>query len=110
MYANTPTQQKKQGASQIYRRVLHPYLDKYEGEIDHGLEEMRAGATRKIQSLGVSAASEIAKAVTRQGSTAVSFVSLSVDVEVFLLECSLDYFPCEPHAELLWLLVFYWRM
>ncbi|CAM9331498.1 unnamed protein product [Ectocarpus sp. 4 AP-2014] len=58
------------GASQIYRRLLHPYLDKYEDNIDNGLEEMRAGATRRIQSLGASAATEIAKAVTKQGSTA----------------------------------------
>ncbi|CAM9347017.1 unnamed protein product [Ectocarpus fasciculatus] len=58
------------GASQIYRRLLHPYLDKYEEDIDTGLEEMRAGATRRIQSLGASAATEIAKAVTKQGSTA----------------------------------------
>lgn len=62
---------KRQGASQIYHRLLHPYLDKYEGDIDNGLEEMRAGATRRIQSLGASAASEIAKAVSRQGSSAV---------------------------------------
>lgn len=64
---NEPTQ----GASQIYRRLLHPYLDKYEGNIDNGLEEMRAGATRRLHSLGASAASEIAKAVSRQGSSAV---------------------------------------
>lgn len=62
---------KRQGASQIYRRLLHPYLDKYEGNIDNGLEEMRAGATRRLHSLGASAASEIAKAVSRQGSSAV---------------------------------------
>eukprot|EP00903_Cladosiphon_okamuranus_P008639 g8283.t1 len=61
---------KYQGASQIYQRLLHPYLDKYEGDIDNGLEEMRAGATRRLQSLGASAASEIAKAVSRQGSSA----------------------------------------
>lgn len=60
-----------QGASQIYRRLLHPYLDRYEINIDSGLEEMRAGATRRIQSLGASAASEIARAVTKQGLTAV---------------------------------------
>ncbi|CAN0539495.1 unnamed protein product [Ectocarpus sp. 12 AP-2014] len=60
-----------QGASQIYRRLLHPYLDMYEDNIDNGLEEMRAGATRRIQSLGASAATEIAKAVSKQGSTAV---------------------------------------
>lgn len=81
---------KTQGASQIYRRLLHPYLDKYEGDIDHGLEEMRAGATRRIQSLGASAASEIAKAVTRQGSTAVRVVSTTGkvvgDAGIFLLE------------------------
>ncbi|CAN0140198.1 unnamed protein product [Hapterophycus canaliculatus] len=59
-----------QGASQIYRKLLHPYLDKYEGDIDNGLEEMRAGASRRIQSLGASAATEIAKAVSRQGSSA----------------------------------------
>ncbi|CAM9828067.1 unnamed protein product [Ectocarpus sp. 12 AP-2014] len=55
---------------QIYRRLLHPYLDMYEDNIDNGLEEMRAGATRRIQSLGASAATEIAKAVSKQGSTA----------------------------------------
>lgn len=62
---------KRQGASQIYHRLLHPYLDKYEGNIDNGLEEMRAGASRRLHSLGASAASEIAKAVSRQGSSAV---------------------------------------
>ncbi|CAM9659130.1 unnamed protein product [Ascophyllum nodosum] len=59
-----------QGASQIYQRFLHPYLEQYEGDIDTGLEEMRIQATRRIQSLGASAATEIAKAVKRQGFSA----------------------------------------
>eukprot|EP00904_Undaria_pinnatifida_P013004 jgi/Undpi1/8834/HiC_scaffold_25.g11296.m1 len=59
-----------QGASQIYHRLLHPYLEQYEGEIDNGLEGMRIGASRRIQTLGASAATEIAKAVTKQGTSA----------------------------------------
>lgn len=90
-----------QGASQIYRRLLHPYLDKYEGDIDHGLEEMRAGATRKIQSLGASAASEIAKAVTRQGSTAVRMCWVSL-LELFRFLCVFGWRIC-----LKWLLMCY---
>ena len=44
----------------------------YEGEIDNGLEGMRVGAARRIQAMGATAATEIAKAVTKQGSSAVS--------------------------------------
>ena len=62
-----------QGASQIYHRLLHPYLEQYEGEIDNGLEGMRIGASRRIQTLGASAATEIAKAVTKQGTSAVRY-------------------------------------
>lgn len=61
-----------QGASQIYHRFLHPYMVQYEGEIDNGLEGMRVGAARRIQAMGATAATEIAKAVTKQGSSAVS--------------------------------------
>lgn len=68
-----------QGASQIYRRVINPYLEQYEGEIDNGLEGMRVEARRRIQSLGATAASEIARAVTRQGTSAVSLDSLEPD-------------------------------
>lgn len=60
------------GASQIYRRFLHPYFEHYEGDIDSSLEGMRVEAARRIQSLGACAANEIAKAVTRQGFSAVS--------------------------------------
>lgn len=65
-----------QGARQIYHRVIYPYLVHYEGDIDNGLEGMRVEATRRIQSLGASAATEIAKVVTRQGYSAVRHVLL----------------------------------
>lgn len=72
---------QSQGASQIYDRLLHPYLEQYEGDIDNSLEGMRVEAARRLQSLGASAASELAKAVTRQGFSAVR-VNCVVDVDV----------------------------
>jgi hypothetical protein len=48
-----------QGAAQLYRRFVHPYLERYEVAIDGGIEHAQAHAGRHVRRVTAGLATEV---------------------------------------------------
>jgi hypothetical protein len=48
-----------QGAAQLYRRFVHPYLERYEVAIDGGIEQAQAHAGRHVRRVTAGLATEV---------------------------------------------------
>ncbi|CAM9438327.1 unnamed protein product [Phaeothamnion confervicola] len=60
---------KYQGAAVIYGRLIHPYFCRFEDDIDGHLQDVQLKASRHIRSLTTTVATEVVRAVTRQGTS-----------------------------------------